>query len=195
MKVSIKIEDLPKELKAREKASRAALVRGITYGARRGQRILMRSTPVDTGQAKAGWKVGAGGRIGSRGGIAAVLTNDAPHVGIIEKGARPHKVSPEGWLAIYRWVVRHRKEFGFTSASGRARKPKKAGRTVHPMLPDVKDLDPRLATITWHIVRKIGREGQKPTYFVRGALPNLSKAMRLEIMRELRELSKQGKLT
>ncbi len=72
----------------------------------------------------------------------ASLTTDAPHAGVVELGARPHKVGPVARAAIAAWCVR------------------KLG------------LDPKdAARAAYFIGLKIEREGQKPTYVFRDSIP------------------------
>jgi hypothetical protein len=49
----------------------------------------------------------------------AITFNDAPHIGVLECGARPHPVSLEGQRAIYEWVERHFRLAGGIVLSGR----------------------------------------------------------------------------
>ena len=56
---------------------------------------LKEKSPVDQAHFKNAWQVKADG-----------VTNDAPYAGVIERGARPHGVSPEGQEAILEWAAR-----------------------------------------------------------------------------------------
>lgn len=127
---------------------------------------MSRKTPVDRGELRAAWE--------SRGfpptpdgatAETARLANAAPHAGIIEHGARPHPVSREGVESIRQWVWRNRAKFGLVTASGASGRGDRVERQVD--------------AITWGIVRKLRRYGQKPTHFVsneQGALTRLTKA-------------------
>jgi hypothetical protein len=166
--IAIRFQDLPKALQKREKAVRAAIQRGAEKGARAGMSLLIRKTPVDQGELKASWKVTTGG------GRLATLTNTAPHVGIVELGARPHPVNREGWDAIYEWARRH-----FTvSPTGQRRRVAKA-----------TGADPELSRITWGIVKKIEKYGQAPTYFVRNAMPEVQRLAVAAIVREIEKVA------
>lgn len=141
--------------------------------AHRGHAMIRNHTPSDTEQLSNSWRVknqmrGAGGRFVKTQPKIAVLMNDAPHAGIVEMGARPHKVSPEGWWAIYEWVERH-----FPEASD------------EDGMVDAYGHDPGFSRITWAIVRKIGREGQKPTHFVRNKLPTFTAQVTQEVGRAM----------
>ncbi len=131
---------------------------------------------------KASWhvvRVVGTSRLGNRGGLLAELINDAPHAGIIEHGARPHGVSREGWDAIYEWVRRH---FGFTVMGARSQK-------MRGVMGETGE-DPVLSEITWGIVKKLKREGQKPTYFIRNSLDECQELAAEEIERAIAEVAR-----
>lgn len=188
------------QLKKRHAATLRAIARGALRGAHRGRAIVVRETPVDQSQLKQAWKVHPGNAALLRGErvtwarfIAATLAelrNMAPHAGIVELGARPHKVSAEGWMAIYDWVVRHRQDLGLVNAAGRSRRARKGKVQVHPGLEGGGvGLDVEFAGITWAIVKKIEREGQEPTYFVKGSLPLLLQAVEIEVEKAINEVA------
>lgn len=81
--------------------------------------------------------------------------NEAPHAGIVEEGARPHAVSYEGRRALYEWASR-----------------KFSGKTE-------KELNAIVEGIAW----KLLHHGQKPTYFVKDALPLLRRVSTEEVVR------------
>jgi hypothetical protein len=178
---------LPDLVAAREAALKRGLRDAAHLAAAHGQALLVRVTPVDTGMLKASWDVT---RYEVAPDLLATLANSAPYAGILEHGARPHMVSPEGWLGIYEWVRRHRKLFGFVGQSGRARKPKVGTKVVHKGLTDGGvGLDPVLAGITWAIAKKIAKEGRRPTYFVRDRLPQLTAYAAGEVRRMANRLA------
>lgn len=92
------------------------------------------------------------------------VTNDAPHAGIVEMGARPHPVSAEGREAIREWV--RQKIFGISQVEA-----------------DENDV---VDAITYGIVEKLRKYGQEPTYIVRDALPEMTRYLREETERYLR---------
>lgn len=108
------------------------------------------------------------------------VTNEAPHAGIIELGARPHKVSLQGVIAIAEWVVRKlrlRKE-RTTAQRSRSKDPTK----THSM----RRLKwPEAMKIAWAIAKKIEREGQKPRHIMRDALPQARAFFHHELTRRL----------
>lgn len=178
--IRVGLDKLPDALDLGERTVRRAIARGALAGAHRGRAIMVRNTPTDQGQLRASWKVKPG--VHEFRGISqelAELINDAPHISIVELGARPHKVSREGWEAIYEWVRRH-----FRSAIGGAYVLGGAGK----MTARSKDgkHDPRVAAITWAIVGKIKRYGQKPTLFVRNSVDDLREVMGYELEREIK---------
>lgn len=73
--------------------------------------------------------------------VENTVSNDAPHAGIVELGARPHPVSKEGQEAIKRWAMR---KLGLEE--------KEAERA------------------TFLICRKIRKHGQKGRYVMRDSL-------------------------
>jgi hypothetical protein len=130
-------------------ASLEAIEHALLSGAYRGLPEIRAATPSDTGNAKGNWAVKRTGQA-KKGAtvVVAELRNDAPYVGILDKGARPHPVSAEGRFAIERWAKR---KFGVS--------------------------DEEAAGIAWAVARRIKREGQKPTYFARDATTLLGKLM------------------
>jgi hypothetical protein len=85
------------------------------------------------------------------------VVNDAPHAGIVEAGARPHNVNAAGVEAIRSWVGRH-----FAGMS-----------------------DKEQDGITWAIINKIKKYGQKPTWLVRNAMPDIEKFLKAEMEYQL----------
>lgn len=180
--ITIGIDQLPKALQRGEEKIRKAMSLGLRMGAERGRAIIVRRTPMDLGQLRASWKVKAHDMV-------AELVNDAPQAGIVELGARPHKVNAEGWQAIYEWVRRHPELYG------RTRPKKKVSATLAQQvtLGPFGGLDPEITSITWAIVKKIEKFGQKPTYFVMQSLGLLEQALIKEVERQLaRAAAKAG---
>lgn len=160
-----------------------AVGRGVIRGAMRGKATLQRATPKDTGQARASWRLHrsrmtTGARTLKNGGQIKLAnwTNDAPHISILEFGARPHRVNPEGWHNIYRWVELHKRSFGL-----------QPGKQVAPGTWNGPDAN--INRVTQAIVEKIAREGAKPRYFVRDSIPELRRYMEEEVKRSIAEES------
>lgn len=165
---------------------REGIRRGAIRGAERGRAFIVTKTPTDQGQLKASWHVRPGIPTAIQRGTAilAELLNDAPHAGIVERGARPHPVSPEGWMAIYDWVMRHRVELGVVTAGGKARRARKSKvpLAAAALLPGRGvGLDPAVAQITQGIVFKLRTKGQAPTYFVKDNLDVLRRILDAEV--------------
>jgi hypothetical protein len=93
------------------------------------------------------------------GGSVAVRA-DAPHAGIVELGARPHPVSPEGRMAIARWAAR---KLGLS--------------------------DKEAERASWAIAQKIRERGQPPTYVFASCVPDGLKFFGEEIVRILNSRS------
>lgn len=184
--IRIGMDKLPAQLDMGEKTIRRAIAVGALAGAHRGRALMVRNTPTDQGQLRASWKVKPG--VHEFSGISqdlAELINDAPHIAIVELGAQPHKVSPEGWAAIYEWVRRHyRSTTGGVYTLGGAGQMTKRGKgaVVGPFKGD----DPRVAAITNAIVWKIRKYGQKATLFVRNSVDDLRNVMAYELQREIK---------
>lgn len=85
-------------IKSRTSRNPAAIMKGLEAAANRGRGVLTEAMPVYKGHLKNAWDVL---KPGPR---EVALYNDAPYAGIIERGARPHSVSPEGFAAIREWV-------------------------------------------------------------------------------------------
>mgnify|MGYP007070989117 CR=1 FL=1 len=116
-----------------------------------------------TGHFKNAWRV----RI--RNGTVQ-LENDDPIAGVIERGARPHAVSREGVEAIREWVRRKAIQFT-TSAAGKVRW---TGQTRGLTRAEADGEFAWLVDeITWGIVNRIRRHGQKGTFIVQQSLPQL----------------------
>jgi len=163
----------PKQLTARLKqdAERypAALKHGLRRGAHRGRALLVHESPVDTGQFKNAWKVRDTSGIGTN----PQIHNDAPHAGIIERGARPHPVSQEGREAIRAWAKRvlgAELKLNMRAQGGRVKKV---------------DFEAQLDAIVWGICAKLKREGQVGKFIVEQNLEKLARFAREEVERVL----------
>lgn len=186
--IKIGLDELPGALDLGEERTRHAIAAGALAGAHRGRAFMVPRTPSDMGQLRASWKVTA--RSDTFGGIAtdlAELINDAPHVGIVEMGSRPHRVSPEGWQAIYEWVRRHYRG-GKLGGAGRMRPRGRGAQASGPFKGD----DPVLTSITNAIVFKIRKFGTKATLFVRNSLDELRALMATELQRSLAIVAQRG---
>lgn len=97
--VKVSISDLGSRLFRAEGERGRAVKRGVVDAARRGAAALVKKTPRYLGQMANSWDTGE-----TRQG--AEVRNTAPHAGIVEAGARPHSVSPDGMAALTEWAAR-----------------------------------------------------------------------------------------
>jgi hypothetical protein len=200
--VRIGVDELPDALDMTDQRVRQAIRYGALAGAHRGRALMIPATPTDMGQLRASWKVRELDQaLGDVSVTLAELINDAPHVGIVELGSRPHKVSAEGWAAIYEWVRRHYRSTAGAGGSrryrlGAAGRMKPRGRSSGQPGPFRGD-DPEISSITWAIVTLIKRRGTRATLFIYNMLPQLRDALGAEIERAIgkaqREATKGGK--
>lgn len=174
--IRLKASQVGRELRARDRKVRRAVNRGVREAAHAGRYTLVRATNeadlVYRGQFKNSWQVRRARR--RHGFQDWHLENDAPHAGIIERGARPHPVSPEGRAAIMEWVARKvlgmrmSKQMRAFVESGGTAKPWRRSPTRR-----TREKLQQLQAITWGIVRKLNREGQEGRFIVRDNLGNL----------------------
>lgn len=183
-RIVIDPKNLVSELLGRERLVRQALVKGAAAAARRGRAHLVRKTPKDQGQLKAGWRDSATGVSRGSNSLLAEITNDAPYAGVVEMGARPHPVSEEGQQAIREWVRRHLADFVGRSRARAIQRRRAAGQS---------DADAEVKEIAGAIIWRIRKYGTPPTYFIRNALPEITRFAAQEVARELEAVSKRRK--
>lgn len=115
------------------------------------------------------------------------LVNDAPHAGIVERGARPHMPPLE---PILEWVKRHLRGFGFKAPKFRAPKQgplrsesayARRALRVQAHAEAVADFEDDVLALAEAIRWKIYKNGQAPTWFVRSNLPKLRDLVAAEI--------------
>jgi hypothetical protein len=109
------------------------------------------------GQLRNGWRV-----IDMPDG-GCKLENSAPHAGVVEMGARPHKVSRAGRQHIAEWAMR---KLGL----------------------DEKEA----ASFAFALAKKLEARGQEPTYFTRKELETLAGFIPGEVTAEIRKVA-EGK--
>lgn len=148
------------------------VIAGLRRGALRGIPVVVKDTPADRGQARAGWDV-AFVRDG------ADLFNDAPHAGILEAGSRPHRPPI---LPILRWVVR---KFGLNLEALAAGATRKSFRGTKRSFEGIGEVPASTVSFAWAIANKIAREGTAPHWMVRKNLKLLSRLAAEEVKREL----------
>jgi len=174
MRIQLTPEQVAGKVRENNAKARGAIHKGQWRAAERARTFLVRATPkVDTGQLKASWRVDRGATI--------QLVNHAPHAGIIEAGARPHKVSMEGFYAIFRWAKRH----GAGGPRGGGPKPIYRADVSYingmPFAPE----DVPAARLAMGIVRKLAKEGQKPTWYVKKSMKTIQAMTVQEVAKAL----------
>ena len=166
---TVKPSDLGAVLRAHERNSRKAVLRGVRRATYAGKRHLMQAAKeagkTDRGQFRNSFRVLRTGSISLKRMGGYEILNDAPYAGVIELGARPHPVSPEGVQSIYRWV--YRKLLGISAA----------------MAEENAEVD----AITQAIVRKLRLYGQRGTFLFRNALSTLQQILKREVERAKKE--------
>jgi len=187
--IAVDIAHLPDAILRGERRIRRAIGRGALAGAHRGRAFMVPRTPTDLGELRASWRVKPGVTefVGPESTLATLI-NDAPTVAWVELGTRPHKVSAEGWASIYEWVRRHYRG-GRLGGAGRMR-PR---RSLFVGLAAFRGDDPTIERITNAIVRKINREGSKPTLFIANSLDELRAVMAAELNRAIARAEAQAR--
>lgn len=174
--ISLKPSEVAGELRARARRTPGEITKVMMRSALRARTMLVRRTPKDLGQAKAGWKVSK--LIKGTKGARVDVYNDNPYVGILERGARPHPVSREGVALIHAWVWHNRALFdSLRTNTGRAKSSKAAKAEA--------------LQIAYAIAAKIKREGQKPKYFVRDLLDELNRDFGKELAKQINDYAKR----
>lgn len=185
-RISIDLKDLPDDLQARLLELPIAIRRAMRSGTAFGRALLTKKSPTDQGQLRDAWKtIDSAGAMTGR---TIELVNEAPHAGIVERGARPHKVSAAGIAAIAQWVWRNRQNFNLGRVSGPVQRGKGAAGGGRKALQRTSELD-QCKAIAYAIAWKIRHHGQKPTWFVRDSMPRISSVTRREVVREVERLA------
>lgn len=163
-----------------------AINRAIFSGLQRGKAYLVGQSPVYRGILRNAWKVM---RLLEGG---AELVNDQPYAGVMEAGARPFRISPEGRQALARWVYIKLLEGGkATSRAGRVQKRKylptgiAQARAAQHKGRVRAELEEEADQISWAIAKKFEKVGIKGRRFVWLALPKLAQMIEEEINRSL----------
>jgi hypothetical protein len=159
---------------------------------------MARHSPVDRGRLKNGWV------ILSRLGIVDMV-NNAPYAGVIERGARPFKISPEGLEALTGWVKRkligkghrenaewaarrsasfERDQYGPVSPFKQYGPKQKRRKSRVQQLVD-EGIDKEAKRIAWAIAKKFERLGMRGKFFIRSNLPTLVRLASDEVERFL----------
>lgn len=147
----ITIAELPDALKNEGEKARKTLLKGAFAAAQRFKTLIVQRCDelgiTDLGTLKNSWRV-------ERIDNGAIVYSDCPYAGIIELGARPHKVSKEGQEGIAQWAIR---KLGV----------------------DEKEAH----SVAFLICRKIALVGQEPKHLVQDALPMATAYYKEEVER------------
>ncbi len=167
--------------------------------AQRGKSYIVGESPVDRGILRNAWKV-------VKLSDGAELVNDQPYAGVMERGARPFKISKEGMEALKGWVRRKilAGELGSnpkdklwaarkrrtenkisnkslaTRAKAQAKKQTKLGVLKHTT---AWEMDEQVDRIAWAIAKKFEKVGIQGRRFVYASLPKLALMMDAEFIR------------
>jgi len=164
-----------------ESMSRPAIVRGLRHGARRGQRTVAKRTPVDLGGARNAWDVQEIKDTMRPSAKVAKLINDLGYVRVLEEGARPHPVSAEGFLSIWRWCQRN----GVSAADEEREIVRYYGYVF-------EGADVAFATMAYLITRQLAIVGQDGQFFVKSSVPSMRRNARKMVVAELGAVIKGG---
>ncbi len=205
--VRVSLATLGQRLLGDETLRQEAIRRGMASGADRGNALLVRKSRKhnDQGQYMNSWHVPA-----RKNRDLVTVRNDAPHAGIIERGARPHGVNQEGREALLAWVLRNiapttrgplqanqagQMAFWNKAAVSKAKKYLRAGRVFDAKqlgkrsaksLKNIHDVLDAAQAIVEGICRKLKAVGQEPLWIVRNNLDELRRLAGLEIRREIK---------
>jgi hypothetical protein len=127
---------------------------GLKHTTQRVLAAVVAATPTDQGQMRNGWRV-SGNQV----------INEAPHAGIVIKGARPHNVSRAGIESIIRWAMR----------------------TL-----GVSELEAK--RIAWGKAANLRKFGQKPNDFITSLQPMFTLWTKEEVERQIHKRVAAGKL-
>ncbi len=170
------------------------VVRATFSAAQRGRALLVKNSPVDRGILRNAWKVI---RLSNDRGVE--LTNDQPYAGIMERGARPFKISGAGLFYLKAWVLRKIKagqiipsgsstkitwakgwDKKIRSATGQSQIKSTRRKTVKGM-----DLEEEAERIAYAIAKKFEKVGMSGKRFVMKNLLALAALMDQEVTRYL----------
>lgn len=191
--VTIDAGKLGARIRADIKGSPKAVDRALFSALQRGKAFIVGKTPVDRGILRNAWKVI---RLSTGG---AELVNDQPYAGIMERGARPFKISSAGLWALKGWVMRMFRAGRMHPEGAQTRivwkkswdkrLAKADGRTMIKRTYNKRftksELEEQAERIAYAIAKSFERVGMKGKRFVWQALPQLANLMEAEINRSL----------
>jgi hypothetical protein len=193
-RIKLRPEQLGPTILASATQALDAVQAGMMVATERAVGKLKRETPVDRGMAKNAWQSRGTAKKGRE------IVNTAPYSAILERGARPHPVSPEGWMAIFRWVLRHPELIGAgASYVAKTRRTVNGaggmtarGRRLRPADAGVSAITEVATEITNAIVHKLRTQGQTGHWMVRDNMPLFRKWLTEEVNRALVAFIQRG---
>jgi hypothetical protein len=183
---------LSARLRADAKGAPKAVYQAMFSAAQRGKAFLVERSPVDRGILRNAWKIV---RLSSTKEVE--LTNDQPYAGVVERGARPFKISKAGREALTGWVkrkilagniqiVKHgasTRHMPWKKARAAQLEHKKRGKAWKQAA--LWALEDEAKSIAFAIAKKFERVGMKGKRFVMKNLPALAGLMDAEVTRYL----------
>ncbi len=191
--ITIEPGALGARIRSDHKGAPKAVDRAIYSALQRGKAYIVGKTPVDRGILRNAWKVI---RLSTGG---AELINDQPYAGVMERGARPFKISSAGIFALKGWVMRMFKsgkmfpegagsrivwKRGWDKRLATATGSSQIKRTIKKRFKKA-DLEEQAENIAYAIAKSFEKVGVKGKRFVWKELPKLAQIMEDEINRSL----------
>ncbi len=167
-------------LKSDAKGAPKAVFMAMFSAAQRGKAYIVTKSPVDRGILRNAWKVIRLSNINE-----VHLTNDQPYAGIVERGSRPFKMSPEGLEALTGWVLRKLIAGDMQSKSSAPVKKYKNQHGTWARRSKTPELEKEARNIAFAISRKFAKVGMKGKRFVRDNLEIMAGLMDAEVTRFL----------
>lgn len=170
-------------LRSDEAGAPKAVFRAMVSAAQRGKAFIVGKSPVDRGVLRNAWKI-----VKLSVWNVVELTNDQPYAGIMERGARPFKISKAGREALEAWVLRKLSsgEMNSKTTPISTRKYKNQhGTWGARRRKKTKALEAEAKSIAYAIAKKFERVGMKGKLFVMNNLTQLAQLMDAEVQRSL----------
>jgi hypothetical protein len=181
-------------LRSDAKGAPKAVFNAMYSAAQRGRSFIIGKSPVDRGILRNAWKVIKLSSIQT-----VELTNDQPYAGIVERGARPFKMSSTGIFYLKGWVMRKLKsgemypegaQTKISWAKGWSKKLKTAkGESLITSKRKRKfskdELEKAAESIAYAIAKTFEKYGMKGKRFVLNNLTKLAELMDGEVKRYL----------
>ncbi len=171
-----------------------AVFRAMYSAAQRGKAFIVGKSPVDRGILRNAWKVVKLSTLKT-----VELTNDQPYAGVMERGARPFKISNDGIWALKAWAMRKLRSGEMTPTGAQTRitwakgwnkalrKAKGESLITSHRSKRIKktELEAEAERIAWAIAKTFEKVGIKGKFFVMNNLEKLAFLMDAEVKRSL----------